>query len=99
MTFDTRFIFVLKVNKVRAFLMSHGIWFQINGPLYRRLFLPYSLLVLFEQSPSYVLNYDGLLNYPLMERVLLIVEVSFISNLIHYCGSPTFVNVTQWFPI
>ena len=38
-------------------------------------------LVLFEQSPSYVLNYDGLLNYPLMERVLLIVELRFYFEL------------------
>ena len=38
-------------------------------------------LVLFEQRPSYVLNYDGLLNYPLMGRVLLIVEVRFYFEL------------------
>ena len=38
-------------------------------------------LVLFEQSPSYVLNYDGLLICPLMERVLLIVDVRFCFKL------------------
>ena len=54
-------------------------------------------LVLFEQSLSYVLNYGGLLNYPPMERVLLIVEVKFYFEL--DCSNPTFVNVTRWFPV